>query len=158
MALRYNAHMRDVSGSKYFPDSFHRVAVKGLVEKDGKILLLKESLELGGTWELPGGGLDFGEDLQQGLRREVFEETGLIVTKISDRPTYSWTTRFENKRGMDWYYSLVVAYRMELENFEFKSSKECVEIGFFSKDELEEIKLCPQALGFKKIFNPKDFE
>jgi 8-oxo-dGTP diphosphatase len=33
-----------------------------------------------GRWSLPGGGLDHGEDVDAGLRREVHEETGLDVT------------------------------------------------------------------------------
>ena len=33
-----------------------------------------------GMWTLPGGGLDHGEDPRAGVRREVYEETGLTVT------------------------------------------------------------------------------
>ena len=93
---RYNAAMPEISQSKYFHDSFHRVTVKGLVVNNAKMLLLKESEELGGTWELPGGVLDFGEDLHVALSREVFEETSLFVKSISEKPLYTWTTRFEN--------------------------------------------------------------
>ena len=144
--------------SKYFPDSFYRVSVKGLFVKDGKILLLKESSRLSGRWELPGGGLDFGEDIHIGLKREIEEETGLQIKSISDKPVYAWTWRFDNKRNMDWYYSLVLVYRVEIENFEFKPSEECEEIGFFSKQELNGIELCQQTNGLKNVFNPEDFK
>ncbi len=143
--------------SKYFPDSFYRVSVKGLFVKDGKVLLLKESPKLSGQWELPGGGLDFGEDIQEGLKREIEEETGLKVKSISDKPVYVWTWRFENKRNMDWYYSLVLAYRIELESLEFKATEECEEVEFFSKEAFENIELCWQTNGLKKVFDPKDF-
>lgn len=144
--------------SKYFPDSFFRVTVKALVVKDGKILLIKESPELSGKWELPGGGLDFGEDIHEGLRREVEEEMGMKVKSIEERPQYVWTWRYENKRNMDWYYSLVVAYKVEFESFDFKTTEECEEIGWFSKEELENIQLCWQTNGLKKVFNPEDFK
>ena len=144
--------------SKYFPDSFYRVSVKGLFVKDGKILLLKESSRLSGRWELPGGGLDFGEDIHIGLKREIEEETGLQIKSISDKPVYAWTWRFDNKRNMDWYYSLVLVYRVEIENFEFKPSEECEEIGFFSKQELNGIELCQQTNGLKNVFNPENFK
>lgn len=74
--------------STHFPDSFYRVTVKGLFVKDGKILLLKESKKLSGQWELPGGGLNFGEDIHQGLKREIEEETGMKVKSISEKPVY----------------------------------------------------------------------
>lgn len=144
--------------SKYFPDSFFRVTVKALVVKDGKILLIKESPELSGKWELPGGGLDFGEDIHEGLRREVEEEMGVKVKSIEERPQYVWTWKYENKRNMDWYYSLVVAYKVEFESLDFKITEECEEIGWFSKEELENIELCWQTNGLKKVFNPEDFK
>jgi 8-oxo-dGTP diphosphatase len=143
--------------SKYFPNSFYRVTVKGLFVKDGKILLLKESEKISGKWELPGGGLNFGEDIHQGLKREITEETGFVVKSISKNPVYVWTWKFENARRMDWYYSLVLAYKVELENLNLKVSDECEKFEFFSKEELENIELCNQTNGFKKVFNPEDF-
>jgi len=143
--------------SKNFPPSFYRVSVKGLFVKDGKVLLLKEGPSLGGQWELPGGGLDFGEDMHEALRREIEEEAGLKVKTISKEPVYVWPWRFEDKRGMDWYYSLVVVYRIELESLEFKVTEECQDIGFFSKEDLENTELCFQTNGLKKVFNPQDF-
>jgi 8-oxo-dGTP diphosphatase len=149
--------MASYTYSKDFPDSFYRVTVKGLVVQDGKILLLKESEKLSGKWELPGGGLDFGEDLHSGLKREIEEETGLIVKSIADRPTYVWTWRFEKSRGLDFFYSLVLAYKIELANLDFKPTDECQEIGFFSKEEFDTIDLYKQTNGLKQYFNPNDF-
>ena len=141
-----------------FPDSFYRVSIKGLYVKDGKVLLIKEPLRHDGQWELPGGGLDFGEDIQEGLKREIMEETGLCVEEVSDKPLYVWTWRFENQRDMEWYYSLIVAFRIELRDLNYKLSDECAGIGFFSKDELNSIELCWQTNGLKDVLNPNDFE
>ncbi|HET8575169.1 MAG TPA: hypothetical protein VFM02_03310 [Candidatus Paceibacterota bacterium] len=49
--------MKPIPQSKDFPACFYRVTIKGLVMKNGKILLLKDSPKLSGKWELPGGGL-----------------------------------------------------------------------------------------------------
>lgn len=53
----------------------------GAVVIDGtKVLLVRRGQEpLKGEWSLPGGALELGETLQQGVVREVLEETGLVV-------------------------------------------------------------------------------
>jgi 8-oxo-dGTP diphosphatase len=143
--------------SDHFPDCFYRVTIKALVVRDGKILLLKESPNLSGKWELPGGGLDFGEDIFEGLKREVQEEMGVSVKSVNERPMYVWPWHFVNGRGMDWYYSLVVCYVVELSSYDFKITDECQEIGWFSVAELNSIELCKQTNGLKQYFNPDDF-
>lgn len=66
-----------------------RVAVYGICEdaggthpNDPNILLVRAAphLTVAGQWFLPGGGLDHGEDPNDGLRREFEEETGLTIT------------------------------------------------------------------------------
>ncbi len=52
----------------------HRRAARGIVLRDQKILLLYT--ERYDDFSLPGGGVDEGEDLRQGLCRELEEETG----------------------------------------------------------------------------------
>lgn len=60
------------------------VGVKALVEKEGKILLLREAKYDEGTnegkWDVPGGRILPEESLLDGLAREVAEESGLTVT------------------------------------------------------------------------------
>ena len=53
----------------------------GAVVIDGpRVLLVRRGQEpLKGEWSLPGGALELGETLQQGVVREVLEETGLEV-------------------------------------------------------------------------------
>ena len=51
-----------------------------LIFEDGKILLVERGKEpLKGYWSIPGGILETGEKLEEGIRREVAEETGLDV-------------------------------------------------------------------------------
>jgi 8-oxo-dGTP diphosphatase len=68
------------------------VVVKGLIFNEGKVLIVKRSNEEeigGGTWELVGGKIDFGETLEKALLREIKEEVGLSV--IVERILYATT-------------------------------------------------------------------
>lgn len=64
-----------------------RINIRGIIFKDGKIfaqeLLTAADEKPKDYWCLPGGGLEAGESLQQGLYREMVEETG-IAPKIGE--------------------------------------------------------------------------
>ena len=59
----------------------------GVIWKRGKILIAKRRQDqmLGGLWEFPGGKRRPGEPLRRTARREIREETGLVV-RIAGRP------------------------------------------------------------------------
>ncbi|WP_084268326.1 NUDIX hydrolase [Mycobacterium avium] len=57
----------------------HSVSVAGIVVRDdGRVLVMRR--EDNGRWEAPGGVLELHESFEDGVRREVLEETGLKVT------------------------------------------------------------------------------
>ncbi|MBP7018618.1 NUDIX hydrolase [Candidatus Saccharibacteria bacterium] len=54
-------------------DYLYRISIKALIrDKKGRVLVVKES---GRTWwDLPGGGMDHGEDIKSAITRELQEE------------------------------------------------------------------------------------
>lgn len=62
---------------------FH-VGVYGILIKDKKILLIKKSRgAYKGMFDLPGGGIEFGEKIERTLEREFKEETGITIKDYS---------------------------------------------------------------------------
>ena len=56
------------------------VVVGGVIEKDGKFLLVQEAQETcRGKWNIPAGHLDPNETIFDGAKREIKEETGCNV-------------------------------------------------------------------------------
>lgn len=55
-----------------------------LIREDGALLALRRSASCPRrplTWDLPGGEVEFGEDLVAGIVREVREETGIVISE-----------------------------------------------------------------------------
>jgi len=59
------------------------IVVGAVIIRDNRVLLLQRRLDdtFPGMWELPSGKLEPGEPPRRGLRREVMEEAGLLVTE-----------------------------------------------------------------------------
>ncbi|MCH5288145.1 MAG: NUDIX hydrolase [Christensenellaceae bacterium] len=58
------------------PNYAFQVRVTGVLIEDGRLLLVKQKLSEARSWSLPGGRLERGETLEQGVVREIKEETG----------------------------------------------------------------------------------
>lgn len=66
------------------------VGVGVMILKEGKVLLGRRNddpekadseLEGEGTWTMPGGKMEFGENFEEAAAREVLEETGIVLDK-----------------------------------------------------------------------------
>ena len=68
-----------MSPSREYPER-PVVGVGGVVIEEGRALLIRRGSEpLKGQWSIPGGTLELGESLQEGVARELREETGIEV-------------------------------------------------------------------------------
>lgn len=103
------------------------VAVKCLIKnKFGKYLLLHKTVEESkmdndpSLWDLPGGRLEYGEQIEDAILREVFEETGIkICTSNIIRPLNSVSVL--RKDGL---HLVVLSYLVEIEDAEVTVSHE----------------------------------
>ncbi|MET9675070.1 NUDIX domain-containing protein [Streptomyces sp. NPDC006482] len=70
----------------------HSVSVAGaVVREDGRLLAIRRADN--GTWELPGGVLELTEAPEEGVAREVWEETGIRVEVKELTGVYKNTAR-----------------------------------------------------------------
>ncbi|MHB2017904.1 MAG: NUDIX hydrolase [Candidatus Xenobia bacterium] len=87
-----------------------RVSVLGLLRReDGWVLLIhKMTGPEPGRWDLPGGGVEAGEQMAEALRREVAEETG--VTDVTLGRLRTVVERIFPRRRGGSYHSISVVY------------------------------------------------
>ena len=110
---------------RFLQDQF-LVGTTGVFFNDkNEVLLLKHTYrEI--SWSLPGGYLKAGEHPEEGLEREIKEESGLVVS--ADRQFKTQTDRDSAR--------LDISFVGKFIGGEFKRSKEVSDFGFFSFDNL----------------------
>lgn len=105
-----------------------QVCVCGVLKDNNKILLIKRSLQdekMPGVWEMPSGKLEFGELLEEGLNREVFEETGIDISGEERKIIGISEYKSENLDNVK--YSVQINYLIEVNNCIVKLSDEHID-------------------------------
>ena len=103
---------------------------------DGRIVMIQRSDS--GKWGLPGGMIDWNEDIPHAAKRELAEETGLKLTKIKSlRGVYSDPNRDPR------LHSISILIEVEAEGeFNPEDKLEVLQVKAFAKEELPLGNLC----------------
>ena len=111
------------------------VAAHALIAKDGKFLVTKRMATddyMPGLWDLPGGTVEAGETVEQGLAREVAEESGLTVRIGAPISVYTTLAQLPARQNVtivfacDWLSGDVVL--SEHDEFRWVTREELVEL------------------------------
>jgi len=114
-----------------------QISIKGLCfDAQNHLMMIKEE---DGTWEIPGGRLEAGEEILSTLKREIKEEMGLECEIVDQKPFCIYST-FDQ----DTLPRLMIFYKIRLNNLDFTPSDECTEIKFCTKDEITQLNLISQ--------------
>src|SRR3954464_13958852 len=98
---------------------------------DGRLLLIRRADS--GKWALPGGTLEWGEDLRGTITRELFEETGARVTALGELlGVYSAPERDPRFHAV----TVIVAATVGEPNQARVNPIEATEVGLFSDAEV----------------------
>jgi 8-oxo-dGTP diphosphatase len=84
-----NKETDTLNSLRAFETAKHNVSVSGYITNEIGETLLVKTFWREDTWELPGGGVDEGETLDQALCREIVEETGILVKLVGVTGVYS---------------------------------------------------------------------
>ena len=106
------------------PEPRFRIGVFAIVERDGRYLLAhRTDID---WWNLVGGGLEYGETVEQGLAREVQEEVGSTIEIVRLVGLYSKPCKRE--------IVLTFLCRLTPESPEPTTSPEASQVGWFTPD------------------------
>jgi 8-oxo-dGTP diphosphatase len=111
------------------------VGVGGVVIADGRALLIRRGgPPLEGEWSIPGGMLELGETFEEGVRRELAEETGLKVRVLNFIEVFERI--FPGKDGRTQYHFVILDYLCAAESGEAKAASDVTAVAWAREEEL----------------------
>ena len=123
------------------------IIIKTVDDKNEVLLIKRRHNPFAGKWALPGGFVENHEDLEDGAKRELEEETGLTNLELHQFKTYGTPGR--DPRG----HTISVVYYGIIENnsIKMKAGDDAEEAAWFDLNHLP-----PLAFDHDQILN--DFE
>lgn len=108
-----------------------------VVTNNGNQILLQQRRVPYGKWGLPGGLMELEESTEDAARREVLEETGLILDELELINILSGKKYFITAQNGDEFYSVTVAYHSKNPKGELViDQEESLDFQYFEIDEL----------------------
>lgn len=112
--------------------------------RDGRALLIRRGQEpLYGRWSVPGGRVELGESLEQALRREMEEETGLVVAPVEILGVFD---RIERDEAGVLYHFVIVDYLCRWLSGEAVAGSDALELAWAPPGDLPAYDLPLKAL------------
>ncbi len=133
------------------------IGVGALVQDgQGRTLLVRHKAERGGywrgTWILPGGMLKVGETIDEGIAREVAEETGLVVEVIDSE--VDPTERIVREGGHVTLHVVYIVRRARIVGGELLPGSDVGEARWADREEMARIRdeIHPDTVEILKLF------
>lgn len=114
------------------------VGAGAVVIHESRVLLIRRGHEpMKGQWLLPGGALEVGETLLEGVQREVKEETGLEVLPVALIEVVDRISR--DIEGRVQFHYVLMDYLCRVTGGELCCATDAVDVRWASRDELNEV-------------------
>src|SRR6267154_6149794 len=127
------------------------VGVGGVLIENGKALLIRRGSEpLLGQWSIPGGTLELGETLLEGVAREMLEETAVTVRildliEVFERINPYLSPDLRGKDVRPRFHFVVVDYLCERISGEAKAGGDATDLAYVAEEELANYQLTETA-------------
>lgn len=120
------------------------VGVGGVVIAGGRALLIRRgSAPLKGEWSIPGGMLEVGETIAEGVQRELLEETALEVKVLDLIEVFERIS--PDDTGRHKYHFVILDYLCELVRGEPRAGSDVTAVAWAAEPELARYSLTPTA-------------
>ena len=120
------------------------VGVGGVVIRDQRALLIRRgSAPLEGEWSIPGGMLEIGETILDGVQRELLEETAIEVKVLDLIEVFERLTRDE--AGKLKYHFVILDYLCEAVRGEARAGSDVTDVAWARAEELDAYSLTTTA-------------
>ena len=113
-----------------------KVDVRGVLFKDGKILLVQEQID--NKWALPGGWAEYNLSLKENVEKEIFEEAGIKAKAKSIIAIHQNSKNSERPSAYGVYKVFILC---EYISGEFIENIETLKSGYFTLENLPELSL-----------------
>ena len=137
------------------------VGVGGVVVHRKRVLLIRRGSEpLKGEWSIPGGLVELGEELADGVRRELKEETGLDVEPLQVLTVFDRITRDGDRVR---YHYVIVDYVCRRRGGRLQPDSDVVDARWVRREDLPQYHLTEKATAvvlqaFEYFRKPKPAE
>lgn len=127
-------------GGKY---KYPIVSAVGIVVKDRQVLITKRKIPpFLNQWVLPGGKIDYGESVEQGVIREVYEEVGLTA---KTNGLFAFKESLPTEMSKYRHY-LILYFLLHIEDFTLNiNSEEISEVVWLKSEDIHQYEISPKT-------------
>lgn len=114
-----------------------------VIENDRALLIRRGSAPLKGEWSIPGGMLETGETIVQGVQRELLEETAIEVEVLDLIEVFERIST--DDAGRPQYHFVILDYLCEFIGGTARAGSDVTDTAWVLESELENYSLTPTA-------------